>query len=133
MSGQIINVGADSQNFRLAEIGRIIHDIVPGSSITTDGENMDKRNYYVGFGKARTWLGFRPTRSVPDGVRELASALANGDIGDYHDAQYHNALALRDRVVILRPSRPKTVLSGEVIRLAETAYASAQADHRRAG
>lgn len=133
VSGQIFNVGADSQNFRLAEIGKIVHEIVPHSTIVTDGGNRDKRNYYVGFSKARTLLGFRPTRSVPDGVRELAAALAQDDIVDYHDSRFHNALALRDRADLLRQSGPQAVLSGGVIRLAEPAYASVQADHRQAG
>jgi nucleoside-diphosphate-sugar epimerase len=93
VGGQVINVGSDSLNYRLREIGRIIQDLVPTAEVTTNAEITDKRNYYVEFARARELLGFYPTRTVADGVREMMEVVGDR-VDDYHEARYHNVIAL---------------------------------------
>jgi len=113
VSGQVINVGVDSLNYRLHEVGAIIQQLVPHSSVITCDQVTDNRNYYVHFAKAIALLGFSPTRTLQDGVKELAEILSTGQINSYHDAKYHNVLQLSVDTQLM-PNRSASVSSGSL-------------------
>ena len=49
--GEAFNVGRDSENYQVRELGDIVQDVVPGSTSSTPGRRPDPRSYRVDFGK----------------------------------------------------------------------------------
>jgi nucleoside-diphosphate-sugar epimerase len=92
--GEIFNVGDDNQNYTISRVGEIIHDLTPGAKLVVGGEDVDRRNYHVRFGKIRDHLGFSPIFTVEMGVREIQEAIRQGEIVDYRDLFYSNYLYL---------------------------------------
>lgn len=93
ISGEIFNLGANSQNHTIAGVAEIVRERLPEVAIdVTDGK--DRRNYRVAFDKAADVLGFRPTRTVSDGVAEIVRAVENRHLVDVHDARHSNVRAL---------------------------------------
>ncbi len=89
--GQVFNIiGA---NHKIDEVGDMVVELVPGTDVTRAATVVDRRNYRVSGAKAQDVLGFTPSVSVQDGVREIAEALRSGAIQDYRDKRYHNILA----------------------------------------
>ena len=50
----------------------------------------DPRDYKVSFAKINAELGFEITMTVPDGIREIAGALAASSLGDPFDPSSRN-------------------------------------------
>ncbi len=91
--GQIYNVGTDDGNCTKDEIvGLIIKRLaetrVEYKDLTFGG---DMRDISVSFEKIRSQLGFKATRTVDDGIREVLHALQDGIIKDPMNARYRNA------------------------------------------
>jgi nucleoside-diphosphate-sugar epimerase len=78
LSGQVVNVGSDEQNYRIVEIAEIVRRIV-GGDIVFRGE-VDKRSYRVRFEKAKRLLGFQPLYRVEDGVKQVYHELLLGNL-----------------------------------------------------
>ena len=87
--GQIFNVGCNEQNYRIAELGPIIKEMVPAARVVTQPQE-DERNYRVRCDKIRNVLNFQPRYTVRDGVREVIDAFAAGKITDCRDPRYSN-------------------------------------------
>ncbi len=68
-----VNVGRSSENYRIREVAEIVHDAIPGSSLTiADGAGPDLRNYRVDCSLLERLLPEAvPTMTVADGVQEL--------------------------------------------------------------
>ena len=93
VSGEIFNLGSNDQNYTISDVARIVRDRVPDVDIeVTDG--VDRRNYRVSFDKTATLLGFRPTRTVEDGVNEIVRAVESGSVADMKDPRHSNVRAL---------------------------------------
>jgi nucleoside-diphosphate-sugar epimerase len=92
--GQILNVGSNEQNYQIADLGLIIQNMVPHARVVTQPQE-DNRNYRVRFDKIHDLLGFEPQYTVEDGVAEILSALASGQIADYRDPRYNNFAYLK--------------------------------------
>ena len=91
--GQIFNVGSDEGNCTKDEIvGLIIKRLaetrVEYKDLTFGG---DMRDITVSFEKIRSQLGFKATRTIDDGIREVLHALQDGIIQDPMHARYRNA------------------------------------------
>jgi len=91
--GQIFNLGHESGNFRKDQIVEIILKRLPEIAVhykdLTFGGDM--RDISVSFEKVRSALGFQPSFSVDDGVREVLRALQDGLIKEPHDPRFRNA------------------------------------------
>ena len=68
VKGQVFNVGCDDQNYQIAQLGDLIKELIPDAQVIHQGEDVDKRNYRVSFGKIQKHLGFIPRRTVADGI-----------------------------------------------------------------
>lgn len=77
LSGEIFNAGVTSQNFRKDEIVKMIQEFLPNIEVHFANEIDDKRNYRVDFTKLEQRIGFKPAKSVRDGVRELIFCFRN--------------------------------------------------------
>src|SRR5690606_29964182 len=72
VSGEIFNVGADSENYRIREIAAIIGRIFHGCEVTIGKNAGDTRSYRVSFKKISTKLpGFRPQWNALRGAEQL--------------------------------------------------------------
>ena len=70
---EAVNVGADSENYRVRDLAEIVAETVPGSSIEYAGSvDPDPRSYRVSFGKLRRMLpDLELTWDARAGAREL--------------------------------------------------------------
>ncbi|MBI3378810.1 MAG: NAD(P)-dependent oxidoreductase [Nitrospirae bacterium] len=77
LSGEIFNAGVTSQNFRKDEIVKIIQEFLPDIEVHFANEIDDKRNYRVDFTKLEQRIGFKPAKTISDGIRELIFCFKN--------------------------------------------------------
>lgn len=96
VSGEIFNVGDERLNYTLAQVAEKIQAKIPDTRVEFV-ENSDRRNYRVSFRKFRDCVGFRAHYSLEDGISEIQSAFASGQISDYQLAFYSNASYLKQR------------------------------------
>jgi hypothetical protein len=89
-------VGSDEQNFTIGQIGQLIQELVPAAETVDLGQDGDRRNYRVDFGKIRTTLGFTPHWRVEEGIGQVIEAISSGRVVDYRDARYSNVKFLSD-------------------------------------
>lgn len=96
VSGQVLNVGSDAENYRIADIGKLVGEIVPDVTVDTRADVTDPRNYRVSFLKLEQYVGYVPKRTVRSGIVELKRALEDGTISDFRDRRYSNYKTLAD-------------------------------------
>lgn len=89
VGGEVFNVGDSRLNHTLADVAGRIARYYPHTQVQRI-ENSDRRNYRVNFDKFRRATGFRATRDLDDGIRELQEAFRTSRITDYTDPLYHN-------------------------------------------
>ncbi|MFC2019508.1 NAD-dependent epimerase/dehydratase family protein [Chloroflexota bacterium] len=93
IAGEIFNAGYD--NYRVSEIAEIVKNVVDEEiekevEIVTVPTN-DLRSYQISSEKIKRELGFQPTHSIEDGVRDLCLAFKTGKIPNPMDnIQYYN-------------------------------------------
>ncbi len=90
VAGETFNVGSDTQNHQLKEVGDIIQRLIPHATVLTNDLVTDKRNYYVQFTKIRETLGFTPLHTLVESIVEMKEALDTGEVLDYQDRRYNN-------------------------------------------
>jgi nucleoside-diphosphate-sugar epimerase len=103
VGGEAFNVGSDEQNHTLTQVAEIIRSFVPGLEVNQEPGAENEADYRVSFQKIRQQLGFLPTRTVADGVRELKAAVESSEIADYRETRYsnHKSLASGNAVELL--------------------------------
>ena len=84
VSGEIFNLGSNSQNYTIAGVAEIVRERVPEVTIDVT-EGFDRRNYRVAFDKTASVFGFQPKRTVADGVAEIVRAVENRHVVDIHE------------------------------------------------
>lgn len=74
VAGQIFNVGADDQNYRVREIASVVGEVFTGSEVTFGEPSPDNRSYRVSFARIREHLpDFRCDWSARAGAVQLHS------------------------------------------------------------
>jgi nucleoside-diphosphate-sugar epimerase len=96
VKGQVFNVGSDSQNFTIDQVGDMIQAIIPEARVVKQGEGSDARNYRVSFARIRRQLGFEPRVTVQQGIREIERAVRAGQVSHYAERQYSNHRTLSE-------------------------------------
>jgi len=72
VSGEVFNVGATAENYRVSEIAGIVADVFPGCEVTSGPPCGDDRSYRVSFEKVATRLpGYRTRWNAREGAEEL--------------------------------------------------------------
>lgn len=91
VAGQVFNVGDTGENYQkgtLAEL--ILEQLGNGAVIERVRRTEDPRDYRVGFTRIREALGYQVTRTVRDGVQEIAGAIRQGVLTDFDAPHYRN-------------------------------------------
>src|SRR6185312_12991405 len=96
---QVFNVGVNSENYQVADIGRRVAAAVPNSSIEIlNKTGGDERSYRVDFSKiARLVPAFKPTWNVDAGIHELYEAFRRCNLtkADFDGSRYFRVRTLR--------------------------------------
>lgn len=73
---EAFNIGANSENYRVKQLGEIVRETFPGCVVEYAADaGPDPRSYRVDFGKlARTFPEFRPNWTAEKGAQEFLSA-----------------------------------------------------------
>ena len=91
VSGQVINVGDVGQNYQKGQIVDLIcAQIAAKPELVRVHKEEDPRDYRVSFDKIRQELGFRITRTVEDGIREVIDAINQNVLTDFDSPYYRN-------------------------------------------
>jgi nucleoside-diphosphate-sugar epimerase len=83
VQGNVLNVGATSQNFRIREIAEAVGRVFPGCEVTAGPPSGDNRSYRVSFEKIAAVLpGYSPRWALEDGARELLALFHRIDFSE---------------------------------------------------
>ena len=89
--GEVFNVGDTRENYQKGQLASLIQTRT-GSRVQIKHVDHaeDPRDYRVSFEKINQKLGFYITRTVSDGVIEIADAINKGVLTDLDDSRYSN-------------------------------------------
>ena len=94
---RVYNLGSDNQNFRIGDLGALIHDQIPSSElIIDDSDDKDKRSYVIGYGRVKKDFGFQPVYTVEDAVFELYDAFKSGKIKELNQQSCYRVRSLKE-------------------------------------
>ena len=85
----VFNVGDTSENYQKGMIIREVQKLVDGE-VKYVAKDEDPRDYRVDFTKIQEELGFKITKTVPDGIREIKKVLESGIIDDPYGQKFRN-------------------------------------------
>lgn len=115
VAGEIFNVGGDTLNHTITQLGEMVAEIVGDVQVAQQADIPDARDYRVSFEKIRRTLGYEPEFTVAAGIREVAAAVRSDHaLRAYQDAAYHNVQALRQVFVTPRRRRTDRIPAREV-------------------
>ncbi len=86
----VFNVGSSEENYQKKRIVELILEQVPQGRVRYVHKEEDPRDYRVSFEKIAQRLGFRITRTVPQGIAEVKQVLDQGFLPDPDAAKYAN-------------------------------------------
>lgn len=89
--GTTFNVGRTADNHRKLDLVGLIRRQVDTGSVAYVSRSEDPRDYRVDFSRVRDVLGFVPRNAVPDGIREIAAAIAAGTYPDPWHRRHRNS------------------------------------------
>jgi nucleoside-diphosphate-sugar epimerase len=98
--GETFNIGF--QNYSIADLAQVVKKVVEEEmpeqgevAIVTTPSN-DYRSYHVNSDKIERVLGFKPSRTIEDAVRDLTRAFTNHLLPDsFDDDQYYNVRKMK--------------------------------------
>lgn len=94
VGGKIYNLGDNTLNYTVNDIGKLIQKTLQNTIIDIRSESVDVRNYKLDFSKIEREFNFKAKYSIEDGVEEIRRAIEEKRIIDYRDEKYYNHLAL---------------------------------------
>jgi len=90
MAFEVFNVGSTKENYTKEMIVNEIRKQLPDSRIKYVKKKEDPRDYRVNFEKINKELDFDITVTVPEGIRNLVTAIRSGMFIDVDDKKYKN-------------------------------------------
>ena len=94
MANQVFNVGTNSENYKISDLAALVKEIIPDVKIKIINNTDDKRSYRVDFTKIEKKLGFKPRKTIKDGIIEIKNAIKDGKIIDSEKKKYYNHLVV---------------------------------------
>jgi len=101
VANEVFNVGSDSQNYTIEQVGDLVRDRVPTAELVKSTSGADPRNYRVSFKKIARHLRFEPQWTLEKGIEQVIAAFRSGEIVDYRAPEYSNAKFLSEQGVAL--------------------------------
>jgi len=90
VNGKVFNVGDTKENYQKKMLAEELQKLVPDMVVKYVPKDEDPRDYRVSFAKINSELGFKITKTVPDGMREIIRILSDGIISDPDSPKYKN-------------------------------------------
>jgi nucleoside-diphosphate-sugar epimerase len=94
---QIYNVGDDSLNYRIIEIGEIIKKEVPSAELLIQDGGDDARDYKVSFDKIHNELDFKIDINIKKGIKEIIKKLQDDEFDDFENPRYSNVKYIKHK------------------------------------
>lgn len=86
----VFNVGDTNENYQKQMIVDEIKKQLPNSKIKYVKRDEDPRDYRVSFEKIKNVLGFKITKTVPEGISQFIQVIQDGFINNPDDQKYKN-------------------------------------------
>jgi nucleoside-diphosphate-sugar epimerase len=90
VAGDVFNVGDTRENYRKLDIVELLRERFPDASVQFVHKDEDPRDYRVSFAKFADRAAFEATRSVADGIDEVATLVRSGLLDDPFGQAYRN-------------------------------------------
>lgn len=90
VAGVVFNVGATDQNFQKKQLVEMIRPYAPDANVKFVHKAEDPRDYRVSFNRITAQLGFSISRTVAQGIEEVAHLVRSNAIRNFGDARYRN-------------------------------------------
>jgi nucleoside-diphosphate-sugar epimerase len=90
VAGRVFNVGSTDQNFQKQQLVELIRPHAPDAVVEFVHKTEDPRDYRVAFSRIQEQLGFRITRTVKEGIAEVAKLVRDNVIHNFEDRSYRN-------------------------------------------
>lgn len=87
---EVFNVGDTSENYQKQMIVDLLREQIPNAKIKYVEKLEDPRDYRVSFEKIKNVLGFKITKRVPDGIRQIKQIIESGIITEPDHPRYKN-------------------------------------------
>jgi nucleoside-diphosphate-sugar epimerase len=87
---EVFNAGSTDENYRKLDIVELVRPHAPAAVVEFVKKKEDPRDYRVSFAKVKEKLGFRLTKTVPDGIAEVARLVRDGVVSEFDAAEYRN-------------------------------------------
>jgi nucleoside-diphosphate-sugar epimerase len=86
----VFNVGDTSQNYTKKMIVEQLQKLVPEARVRYVKKDEDPRDYRVKFDKIQRELDFRISKTVPQGIQDILTAIQNGVIENPDEQRFYN-------------------------------------------
>lgn len=90
VGGCVFNVGTTDQNFQKQHLVEMIRPYAPDALVEIVHKTEDPRDYRVSFARIKNQLGFDTTRTVAQGIAEVARLVQGNVVGNFGDGKYRN-------------------------------------------
>lgn len=90
VGGRVFNVGASDQNFQKQQLVEMIRPYAPDAVVEFVRKTEDPRDYRVSFARITNQLGFKTTRTVAQGIGEVARLVQDNVVSNLRDGKYRN-------------------------------------------
>jgi nucleoside-diphosphate-sugar epimerase len=89
-SGQIYNVGSNTQNYPISKVGKIIRGVIGNTTLVENKNVKDKRNYNVCFDKISEHLNFTAKYSLRESAKNIKILLGGYKKNEFKNPKYNN-------------------------------------------
>ncbi len=90
VKAEVFNVGSTEENYTKGMLIEEIGKVAPEIQVRYVEQLDDPRDYRVNFDKITHDLGFKITKTVPDGIREIYKTVKSGIIDDPYSSKFRN-------------------------------------------
>jgi nucleoside-diphosphate-sugar epimerase len=90
VKGAVFNVGATGQNLQKQQLVEMIRPYAPDAIVEFVHKEEDPRDYRVSFARISDQLDFKVTRTVEEGIGEVAHLVRSSVIENFADERFRN-------------------------------------------